>query len=240
MNLPAYVNFRERLAENQFNHRTARGLCPHAEQSPFKSCLSNRVERHGYMDQAIELMLSVALDGEERGKGREQAGAEEGTIGKKGRGRGEWGEVEGRMVAGEDSPRLSVSGFFCCLAALPQHALAAGRFPGELPECLLLYGHLDHKPEFTGWLPGLGPWETVIRDGQALWTGRRGYGYRLQFVDGTPSGSKRSLSVCRVVSLMSEASERAERPLARTSDALGKHHRRTVLGGLPGRGMLQL
>ena len=29
--------------------------------------------------------------------------------------------------------------------------------PGELPGCALLYGHLDKQPEFTGWLPGLGP-----------------------------------------------------------------------------------
>src|SRR5882762_9780029 len=26
--------------------------------------------------------------------------------------------------------------------------------PGELPGCVLLYGHLDKQPEFTGWLPG--------------------------------------------------------------------------------------
>ena len=38
--------------------------------------------------------------------------------------------------------------------------------PGELPGCVLLYGHLDKQPEFTGWLPGLGPWEPVIRDGK--------------------------------------------------------------------------
>src|SRR5262249_16040065 len=25
--------------------------------------------------------------------------------------------------------------------------------PGELPDCVLLYGHLDKQPEFTGWLP---------------------------------------------------------------------------------------
>src|SRR2546430_7433092 len=26
--------------------------------------------------------------------------------------------------------------------------------PGELPGSVLLYGHLDKQPEFTGWLPG--------------------------------------------------------------------------------------
>src|SRR5579885_1692813 len=37
---------------------------------------------------------------------------------------------------------------------------------GELPGSALLYGHLDKQPEFTGWLPGLGPWEPVVRDGK--------------------------------------------------------------------------
>src|SRR5690348_4572596 len=38
--------------------------------------------------------------------------------------------------------------------------------PGELPGCALLYGHLDKQPEFTGWLPGLAPWEPVLRAGK--------------------------------------------------------------------------
>lgn len=29
--------------------------------------------------------------------------------------------------------------------------------PGELPGDVLLYGHLDKQPEFTGWNPGLSP-----------------------------------------------------------------------------------
>ena len=34
--------------------------------------------------------------------------------------------------------------------------------PGELSGSVLLYGHLDKQPEFTGWLPGLSPWEPVM------------------------------------------------------------------------------
>ena len=49
--------------------------------------------------------------------------------------------------------------------------------PGELPECVLLYGHLDKQPEFTGWLPGLGPWEPVIRDGKLYGRGGADDGY---------------------------------------------------------------
>jgi acetylornithine deacetylase/succinyl-diaminopimelate desuccinylase-like protein len=49
--------------------------------------------------------------------------------------------------------------------------------PGELPGCVLLYGHLDKQPEFTGWLPGLGPWEPVIRDGKLYGRGAADDGY---------------------------------------------------------------
>ncbi len=49
--------------------------------------------------------------------------------------------------------------------------------PGEIPDCVLLYGHLDKQPEFTGWLPGLAPWEPVIRDGKLYGRGGADDGY---------------------------------------------------------------
>jgi len=49
--------------------------------------------------------------------------------------------------------------------------------PGELQGCALLYGHLDKQPEFTGWLPGLSPWEPVIRDGRLYGRGAADDGY---------------------------------------------------------------
>src|SRR5579883_1971259 len=49
--------------------------------------------------------------------------------------------------------------------------------PGELPGSALLYGHLDKQPEFTGWLPGLGPWEPVLRDGKLYGRGAADDGY---------------------------------------------------------------
>jgi len=44
--------------------------------------------------------------------------------------------------------------------------------PGEGKEPVLLYGHLDKQPEFTGWADGLGPW-TPVRKGDRLY-GRGG------------------------------------------------------------------
>jgi acetylornithine deacetylase/succinyl-diaminopimelate desuccinylase-like protein len=49
--------------------------------------------------------------------------------------------------------------------------------PGELPGCVLLYGHLDKQPEFTGWLPGLSPWEPAIREGKLYGRGGADDGY---------------------------------------------------------------
>jgi acetylornithine deacetylase/succinyl-diaminopimelate desuccinylase-like protein len=49
--------------------------------------------------------------------------------------------------------------------------------PGELPDCVLLYGHLDKQPEFTGWSPGLGPWEPVLRAGKLYGRGGADDGY---------------------------------------------------------------
>jgi acetylornithine deacetylase/succinyl-diaminopimelate desuccinylase-like protein len=44
--------------------------------------------------------------------------------------------------------------------------------PGEIDDTILLYGHMDKQPEFTGWHDGLGPWKPVM-DGDRLY-GRGG------------------------------------------------------------------
>jgi acetylornithine deacetylase/succinyl-diaminopimelate desuccinylase-like protein len=49
--------------------------------------------------------------------------------------------------------------------------------PGEAAGCVLLYGHLDKQPEFTGWSPGLGPWEPVLREGRLYGRGGADDGY---------------------------------------------------------------
>ena len=49
--------------------------------------------------------------------------------------------------------------------------------PGQGPDTVLLYGHLDKQPEFTGWSAGLAPWEPVIRDGRLYGRGGADDGY---------------------------------------------------------------
>ncbi|HZF15262.1 MAG TPA: M20 family metallopeptidase [Steroidobacteraceae bacterium] len=49
--------------------------------------------------------------------------------------------------------------------------------PGTGSDRVLLYGHYDKQPEFTGWLEGLGPWTPVIRDGRLYGRGGADDGY---------------------------------------------------------------
>jgi acetylornithine deacetylase/succinyl-diaminopimelate desuccinylase-like protein len=65
--------------------------------------------------------------------------------------------------------------------------LEIARLPGRTPlifievpgteDTVLLYGHLDKQPEFSGWHEGLGPWEPVIREGRLYGRGAADDGY---------------------------------------------------------------
>ena len=49
--------------------------------------------------------------------------------------------------------------------------------PGQGNDTVLLYGHMDKQPEFTGWAEGLSPWEPVVRDGRLYGRGGADDGY---------------------------------------------------------------
>jgi acetylornithine deacetylase/succinyl-diaminopimelate desuccinylase-like protein len=49
--------------------------------------------------------------------------------------------------------------------------------PGTGADTVLLYGHMDKQPEFTGWAAGLSPWEPVLRDGKLYGRGGADDGY---------------------------------------------------------------
>ncbi len=49
--------------------------------------------------------------------------------------------------------------------------------PGDSPETVLLYGHLDKQPPMDGWNEGLGPWKPVIKDGRLYGRGGADDGY---------------------------------------------------------------
>lgn len=50
---------------------------------------------------------------------------------------------------------------------------------GGADDTVLLYGHLDKQPEFTGWRDGLGPWEPVIEDDRLYGRGAGDDGYSI-------------------------------------------------------------
>jgi len=49
--------------------------------------------------------------------------------------------------------------------------------PGQSDEVVLLYGHYDKQPEFSGWDEDLDPWKPVIKDGKLYGRGGADDGY---------------------------------------------------------------
>ncbi|MDX1509433.1 MAG: M20 family metallopeptidase [Woeseiaceae bacterium] len=49
--------------------------------------------------------------------------------------------------------------------------------PGDSDDVVLLYGHYDKQPEFTGWDDDLSPWKPVIKDGKLYGRGGADDGY---------------------------------------------------------------
>ncbi|MGD0501200.1 MAG: M20/M25/M40 family metallo-hydrolase [Steroidobacteraceae bacterium] len=73
--------------------------------------------------------------------------------------------------------RQPIAGMTVKIARLPGRTpVIFVDIPGE-KDTVLLYGHLDKQPEFTGWNPGLSPWEPVLRDGRLYGRGGADDGY---------------------------------------------------------------
>jgi acetylornithine deacetylase/succinyl-diaminopimelate desuccinylase-like protein len=78
---------------------------------------------------------------------------------------------------------------WCRRQHIPGMTVEIARLPGRTPlifvevpgnqDTVLLYGHLDKQPEFTGWHEGLSPWEPVIRDGRLYGRGAADDGYAI-------------------------------------------------------------
>jgi acetylornithine deacetylase/succinyl-diaminopimelate desuccinylase-like protein len=83
---------------------------------------------------------------------------------------------------------------WCVANALPGMKVEIVRLPKRTPllfveipaanggrndDCVLMYGHMDKQPEFTGWAEGLSPWTPVIRDGRLYGRGGADDGYAI-------------------------------------------------------------
>jgi len=94
--------------------------------------------------------------------------------------------------------------------------------PGELPDCVLLYGHLDKQPEFTGWEPGLGPWEPVVRDGKLYGRGGADDGYAVfSSLAAIAALKAQKVPLARCVILIEASEESGSIHLPAHLDALG-------------------
>lgn len=79
-------------------------------------------------------------------------------------------------------------------------------------DTVLLYGHLDKQPEFSGWRDGLGPWEPVLEDNRLYGRGTADDGYALFAALGAIEAAQRvGVSHRRCVALI-EASEESGSP----------------------------
>lgn len=74
--------------------------------------------------------------------------------------------------------RQPIKGLTVQIARLPGRTpLLFIEVPGSPHDTVLMYGHFDKQPEFTGWEEGLSPWEPVIRDGRLYGRGGADDGY---------------------------------------------------------------
>jgi acetylornithine deacetylase/succinyl-diaminopimelate desuccinylase-like protein len=94
--------------------------------------------------------------------------------------------------------------------------------PGEVPGSVLLYGHLDKQPEFTGWLPGLGPWEPVMREGRLYGRGGADDGYAVfSSLTAIAALKAQKVPLARCVLLIEASEESGSIDLPAHLDALG-------------------
>lgn len=94
--------------------------------------------------------------------------------------------------------------------------------PGELPGCVLLYGHLDKQPEFSGWSPGLAPWEPVVRDGKLYGRGGADDGYAVfSSLTAIAALQAQGVALTRCVLLIEASEESGSVDLPAHLDALG-------------------
>lgn len=114
--------------------------------------------------------------------------------------------------------------------------LSVERLPGRTPlifidvpgsaragDTVLLYGHLDKQPEFTGWSDGLEPWTPVLRDGKLYGRGGADDGYAV-FASLTAIRALQEQGVphARCVILIEASEESGSPDLAHHIDALGE------------------
>jgi acetylornithine deacetylase/succinyl-diaminopimelate desuccinylase-like protein len=128
-----------------------------------------------------------------------------------------WAEDEVRSLPGASVEVLRLAGRTPVLMVdVPPSA------PAAAGDCVLMYGHLDKQPEFSGWSDGLEPWTPVVRDGKLYGRGGADDGYAL-FASLTAIRALREqrLGHARCVVLIEASEESGSPDLAHHIEALG-------------------
>ncbi len=83
---------------------------------------------------------------------------------------------------------------------------------GERDDTILIYGHLDKQPEFSGWDEGLAPWDPVVQDDRLYGRGGADDGYAIySAITAIKSLQSQALAIPRIVIII-EASEESGSP----------------------------
>ena len=137
------------------------------------------------------------------------------------------------------------------LQRIPGATLEVVRLPGRTPvifieipgvgdEPVLLYGHLDKQPEFTGWAEGLGPWTPVMRGDRLYGRGGADDGYAMYgALAAILALHDQNIPHARCVVLI-EACEESGATICLLCRSSGRTHRQSGPGDLPRFGLWRL
>ena len=100
-----------------------------------------------------------------------------------------------------------------------------GALPDEAPpssQTVLMYGHLDKQPEFTGWRNDLGPWTPKYENGKLYGRGGADDGYAVYAsIAAIQALKSQKVAHPRIVGLIESCEESGSRDLIPYIDALG-------------------
>jgi acetylornithine deacetylase/succinyl-diaminopimelate desuccinylase-like protein len=92
---------------------------------------------------------------------------------------------------------------------------------GSNDDVVLMYGHMDKQPEFTGWAEGLSPWTPVIRDGRLYGRGGADDGYAIfGSILAVRAIAEQDIAHCRCVIVIEAGEESSSPDLPAYIDAL--------------------
>ncbi len=95
--------------------------------------------------------------------------------------------------------------------------------PGDINETVLVYGHLDKQPEFSGWFDDFGPWKPVFKDDRLYGRGAADDGYAVySAVSAIKSLLEQNLPLPRIIVLIECSEESGSPDLADYMQVLGE------------------